>query len=349
MKSEESRTDLLKGLRAALALALIPVAAAVSLTSSAWIGRTFPGFFLMANRVVPSVGLSHWSGVRDGNFYQAAVINVDGYPVNDSREAYALVQRKAPGTSIRYTLAKEGRLYDRSVPAMRFSGSDYTAIFIAYLLNGAAYAVIAICAALGPATAVSCALLSLGLSAGLFALTGADLYYPHHFFRLHALAEAFFPASLVHLALVFPRNWLRGNGTLAVIPYLVSLPLAAAYEMVLYDPAAYSAVHNASTVCLGLGGSVLLAASAYGYCTEREPLRKEAVGLVALGALAGLGLPAVLMTVSGISGGSVPVNLSALTAPLFPVSLAWAAIRYKIALPSIDLLSFSGASEPAGQ
>ena len=29
-------------------------------TSAAWIGRTFPGFLVLENRVVASAGLAHW-------------------------------------------------------------------------------------------------------------------------------------------------------------------------------------------------------------------------------------------------------------------------------------------------
>ncbi len=328
--------NILKTLRLVVALALVPIAVTVSLTSLQWVGRVFPGFFVMANRVVPSVGLNHWSGIRNGNFYQATVVTVNSQPVNSSTEIYSLVETTAPGTPISYTLARAGKLYDRTVPSMRFSTGDYLAMFVAYLLNGMAYTVVAIYAALGAGTQISYALFSLGLSAGLFALTGTDLYYPHHFFRLHAMAEAFFPASLIHLALVLPRNWLRKTGSLALIPYLVTLPLATAYQMVLFDPGAYPVVHNAASLYLGVAGCLFLVTLGYGYWTETVVERKKPLGVIGLGALVGLGPPAILMMVSGISGGAVPVNFSAYTAFLFPSSLAYASLKNKIPVHQLD-------------
>jgi len=321
-----------KTFRLILALLLVPIGSVVAVTSSYWVGRTFPGFFVMANRVVPSVGLSDWSGVKDGNFYQATVVVVGGQPVETSAEIYASVARTEPGTPVTYTLARGGKLYDRTVPSMRFSLYDYVVVFAAYLLNGAAYALIAIYAALGAERQISYALFSLGFAAGLFAFTGVDLYYPHHFFRLHVLAEALFPAALVHMGLVFPRNWLRDSGGFALIPYFVTLPLVAAYEMVLFDPAAYSTVHNASIVYLGLAGCFFLGALGYGYLTETSPERKQPIGLVTFGALVALGPPAVFMGMSGLGGGSVPVNFCAYTAFLFPLSLAYVCLRYRIAV-----------------
>lgn len=318
--------------RLILACLLVPIGVSVSFTSARWIGRTFPGFFVMANRVVPSVGLSDWSGVKDGNFYQATVVSVDGKPVESSAEIYALVAKTAPGTPVTYTLAKGGKLYDRTIPSMRFSLYDYVALFAAYLLNGAAYALIALYAALGAERQVAYALFSLGFSAGLFAFTGVDLYYPHHFFRLHVLSESLFPASLIHLGLVFPRNWLRDNEGFALLPYFFSLPLVTSYEMVLFDPAAYSTVHDAAIVYLGLGGCFFIGTLAYSYLSETSAARKQPIGLLALGGLVALGPPAVFMGMSGLGGGSVPVNFCAYTAFLFPLSLGYVCVRYRVAV-----------------
>jgi len=73
----------------ALGLAAIGLATRNTITSSDWIGRPFPGFMLLDNRVVASVGLAHWSGTRVPGLYQSEVVAVDGRSVRSAAEVYA--------------------------------------------------------------------------------------------------------------------------------------------------------------------------------------------------------------------------------------------------------------------
>ena len=59
----------------AVALALI-----CALNSSRWIGATFPGFFVMSNRVIASVTLPDWPSARL-DVFQHQVLSVNGVPI----------------------------------------------------------------------------------------------------------------------------------------------------------------------------------------------------------------------------------------------------------------------------
>ena len=76
--------------------------------------------------------------------------------------------------------------------------------------------------------------------------------------RIHVLAEAFFPATLVYLALVFPRD--RGALTTCVAAgaWSLSLALAIPYELLLAQPGAYSVLHAACETYLGVAGLALV-------------------------------------------------------------------------------------------
>ncbi|TMA51924.1 MAG: hypothetical protein E6J76_08655, partial [Deltaproteobacteria bacterium] len=67
-----------------LALAAIVLASRTTITSLAWIGRVFPGFVLLDNRVVASVGVAHWSGTTVPGLYQSEVVAVDGEEVTST-------------------------------------------------------------------------------------------------------------------------------------------------------------------------------------------------------------------------------------------------------------------------
>ena len=45
------------------------------------------------------------------------------------------------------------------------------------------------------------------------------------------------------------------------------------------------------------------------------------------GALLGLGVPAVIMIISGVSGGALPVNVMTVTAFLFPLCIGYGLLR----------------------
>src|SRR5439155_800530 len=81
-----------------LALAAIVLASRTTITSLAWIGRVFPGFVLLDNRVVASVGVAHWPGTAVPGLYQSEVVAVDGEEVASTPEIYARVAARRPGT-----------------------------------------------------------------------------------------------------------------------------------------------------------------------------------------------------------------------------------------------------------
>src|SRR5262245_8518808 len=106
----------------ALAAALLLV---VGINSTRWIGATFPGFFLMPNRVVPSVALAEWSDGRASRFFQHQVIAVDREPVLTAAAVYEHVRSRPPGTRFRYTFqSADGHRFSTRIRSRVFSGTD---------------------------------------------------------------------------------------------------------------------------------------------------------------------------------------------------------------------------------
>jgi len=309
---------------AALALSIL-----VFVHSLGWVGRTFPGFFLMDNRVVPSVGLDHWTGIRGGPIYQREVVALDGTRVTSARAVYERVARARPGTSLRYTLFDGGVSEERVIESMRFTLRDYVSLFGALLLNGIIFTSVGIVVwVLGPRTATTVGTVALALNAGTFCLTAMDLYGPADLFRLHVATEALFPVTLLHLTLVFPivrlgRFRRRAIGAL----YLLDLAFVVFYQVHLYDPNTYSRIHNGCMEALGLVGVGLIASGVHAYWTSTSPLVRKRLAIVLVGTVAGFAIPAWLMITSGISGGDRALNVAAFTAFLFPLSLAYAVVK----------------------
>lgn len=303
------------------------LAAVVTFNSLGWIGTTFPGFFVMANGVVPSISLADWEGAAE--LFQSQVVAIDGQPVSSARDVYEAVRSRPPGTRFAYTLQKsDGGMLSATVGSRVFSVGDFALIHGGLALNGLAFAAIGLFVLyLKPGSAATYGLLSATLASGVFAITAADLYGPHWFFRLHVLAETFMAPAFVHLALVFPTDRLRRHQrSLLLAVYAPFVALALYYEWALARPSAYTTAHLLATALHG--GAVMVIVACMGDAFRSAPaLVRRRIGIVGLGVAAGVGVPLTLMAASALLGGRVPVNAGVLTAFLFPLSLGYAIVQ----------------------
>ncbi len=299
----------------------------VTVNTTRWIGMTFPGFLLMANRVVPSIALPDWEAARQS--FQHQVIALDGKRVATADEVYDRVATSTPGTVHRYLIrAPSGTLATVEARARRFSGLDYGLLFGVYLSTGVAFFLTGLVVCWLKRSAASAGLLVQCITTGLFVVTAADLYGPHWFFRLHVVAEAMLAAGFIHLAMVFPTDRLgvRRGRTLALI-YAPFALLAGLYQLALTSPSGYTAVHLVASASHGVGALAIIGVVAYELATTTSPLVRRRIGVVALGTLGAFALPGALMAASGILGGSVPLNAGAFTAFVFPLSLGYAIVQ----------------------
>jgi signal transduction histidine kinase len=310
---------------AALILAATGALAAVTTHSAvSCVGRPFPGFFLLRNRVVASVSLPGWPVELAPEVFQATVLAIDEVPVIRSEDVYARVRARPVGTRFAYTFEHDGGASMEWMESRLFTWRDAVLIFGAYLLNGLVFAAIGVGVwALSPRRATPWALLGLCLALGTYILTAMDLYGPHRFFRLHALAECFLPAALIHLAFLFPVRratvWRA-----AAVSYLPACVLALVYQLRLDSPRLYPGVHALATLCLVAGGVALVGAVLWGYVRAPSELVRHRVRIVVLGLILGLATPVGVFAFSLLENGRVPVNMTAFTAFIFPLSIAYA-------------------------
>ena len=298
------------------------------LTSTWWMDKTFPGFFVMDNRVVASISLPHWPIASHPQLYQQQIVAVNGQPVDTASALYAQVRALPAGVLVTYTLQQQEQRTEVSLPSARFTGKDWSLLFGAYVLNALALSFIGIVAWYwGPASATCHALLSLGLTMAFFMMTAADLYAPHWFFRLHILGEVFFPAAAIHLALVFPRERLgRTRAVWLALPYGISSVLGLSYELFLYQSAAYSLLHNLCTLYAGLAGCLFIGKMVWDYVDTPLSEIQRKIRVVVFGSLIGYGFPTVLMLIAGVKGGQLAVNYAAFTLFVFPLSIGYVLI-----------------------
>lgn len=323
------------------------VAAVCIATSVGWVGTTFPGFFVMNNRVVPSVGLAHWSGTGDDPLYQRQVQTLDGRAVANAAEIYRAVARMPAGHPVVYGLQTRDGTELRAIAAMTFTWRDFAVMFGPLIVNGLVFSIVALVVwILGARSPATVATTLFTLDVGLFCLTALDLYGPGTFFRVHVATEALLPVTLSHLCCVFPVVRLGPWRTGAVrMLYGIGGALVGLYELALYTPAAYTFIHNVCMAAVGLGGLALSASCLHGYVTSTSPLVRRRLSVLVFGIVCGFVLPAWVMLASVFEGGARAINLAVFTAFLFPLALAYAVVKHD--LFEIDAMLRRGVSHLA--
>ena len=313
-----------------IGLGAIALATVTTLTSLGWVGRTFPGFMLLDNRVIASVGLGDWPPARCEvdpcpPVYQSQVVAVDGVQVRSTAEVYARVAAEPPGTEIRYRLRRGGVERGVTVASAEFKKRDWALLFGPFLLNGAVFVAAGLVAwVLRPHAPLPRALLAFGAPVGLFLFTALDLYGPATFFRLHVVGESLLPAGALHLAFFFPQPHPRARWRFA--GYGLALVILLLYETFLYQPSAYTRVLYANMTYLGLVGLFFFGRLAFEYWAGRSVLARQRIRVIALGTVFGLTLPGGIVLASALSGGDVPMNPATFTPFLFALALAYAAV-----------------------
>lgn len=300
-----------------------------------WVGQPFPGFLVLENRVVASVGFSHWPATTGGEIYQHEIVAVDGAPLENVHALKALVGSLPAGTSLIYSFRRGERKLERTIPTRLFGRHDFALLFGVYLLNGLVMGGVALGLWLlrGRHAGARTALPFL-LVGALWGLTALDLYGPYRLFRLHALCESFLFAAILHLAIGFARPPLQParRAQLLRASYACSAALALLYQLALGRAEAYVASHLLATSALGLSLVILVVTLCAGYLRSRRLPFGPEVRDLALGAAFSLALPISLTLGESFTGGCMPQNAVGFTAFLLPLSICYAVRRGRPAL-----------------
>jgi hypothetical protein len=314
--------------RRALSIGILCLGSFALAQSLAWRGITFPGFFVMPNRVVPSAGLPDWAGVATGRpLYQQVLVAVDEQPAGGAEDAYRAAGNAGPDGAVRYTFSDAGHEETRTVPVRTFTPRDHLLVFGAYFFTGLAYLLLAALASeRWERGAAFRGFAVFGWIAAVFAFTAIDLYGRGTFFRLHALAETALIAGAAQLALSCPRDLLARWPWLRTVVWGGTLALAAAYELFLYDPRAYVVFHNATQALAAVPVLAFAAGLAFFLGRAAAEASRRGMRWCFAGALVGIVIPALVFGFSGLSGGMVSVTASAWLGFVFPM-LSLPAVR----------------------
>lgn len=310
-----------------LGLSGLALATTTTITSLGWMGRTFPGFLLLEDRVVAAITLPDWSGSAEPDLFLRQVIAVNGVPTPSEAAVYESAAEAGPGKSLQYELRDGDSVRFVDLTTSIFTGSDWVLLFGSYLLNGVVFLLAGILAwSFQPTSPLARSFLLFSGTAAVYLFTAMDLYGPSTFMHLYLLANALLPATALDLALLFPTT--HRFAAWRWLPYPVAGLVFVLYEVFLETPSASTAIFQINTIYLGVAGLFFGFRLLVAYFDHGAQLARQRVRIVLLGTLLGLTVPGIILITSSFLRTTLAMNVLLFAFFVFPLSLAYAIVAH---------------------
>lgn len=298
-----------------------------------WIDQPFPGFLVNERLVVGNFGRYEWTGVQAGLRYPDKVRKIDGAAVSSAQEVQVIVQRSPIGAPLRYEIERNGMVIEVSVPTMQFGRTDFVLTFGLLFFPGVVYLALGLLVfVLKPHTRVSWLFFSTCSLLAIYAILSFDIQSAHSaFLGLYLLVFALFPATFVHLSLLFPEQKavIERRPVVQLLPYVCSLGLFGATDL-LYPRPAFALFYQALHLYAILSAGFVVAAMFHASMTTLSMAAKQRARVIVLGAVLALLLPAVVLYLSFFAGFALPNNFLAFPLLIFPASIAYAMVKHNL-------------------
>jgi len=324
-----------RGLVAVIGFLAFLVVAGTLILSFQWINRPFPGFFLYGNLAVGPDFLPHWSGSREGLRFLDRIVAVEGEALIHPRALYDLVRRAPPATPFHYRIERAGKQFEIEIPSMQLSFHDWLLTFGIYLLAGIGFLAIGCTPFYFRSASPAATPLFFMVSAIFLWFTSTFDFMATQLLPKEAriLAFTMTPSAGIHLGLLLTR---REGGRRRQLPYLliiygISVLLGLFYSNTFYSDLAvwhwvlrfsYGYSCLAAVVFLGLVWAEL-----------RRPisdLERLRLRVVFFGAILGFFIPTFGTVLASFFSWEIPYNLLLIPVVFFPLSVAYALLKYNL-------------------
>jgi class 3 adenylate cyclase len=294
-------------------------------------GRIFAGFWVMENLLV-AVG-----GPERGPLEPFDVVRVmNGQVLASGRDIQATIESQDPRTTFHYIVYRRGQLVEADVTTRLFTRRDFLRYLAEGLLPGVLQLAIgAFVFLIRPGRPQSWLFLSFLLIAYLVGVTFADAHTTYRFTELFLTAWAFWPATLLHLAMTFPqrRGIVRRFPRVVWLPYLISAAVATLLQLpgVHSDMRLLLAVPAVGAAYWGVALVLLVLSLARASIVGGTPLIRQRARILCAAFVLGY-VPPILGTVAeALFQVTVPyLNGMWKLTLLFPIVMAYAMVRYDL-------------------
>jgi sigma-B regulation protein RsbU (phosphoserine phosphatase) len=331
----------------ALSALFVTAMVVISLISALSIlNKPFPGFLIYPNPYIGSYSLKDWPGRQAGLKFADRIVAVNGQPVFHGRDVLDVVEKKQPGTPIRYRVESDHEIREVTVPVSVFGIRDLLLTFGTIFPCGLVLCVLGIIVVLlKPNISSSWVFLVLGLSLGGYLMTGLESMTSHTLIRLHVGLAVVYPVVIFHLALIFPerKKILNRFPALEYLIYLPAFVLAVALQVyistfsdLLREQSLLSSILNykniGSVIRLYLLLSVLffVIVVLHSLFKATTTLDRQRARMIFFGLIVGFLPPVAIMLGSHILKASPTWNFLPFFVIFFPASIAYSIVRHNL-------------------
>ena len=304
-----------------------------------WIQVPFMGAFVEKTLVFNSVkpqGDIPWLGLRAGLESPYQLVAIQGQDVNNAKEIANVLARFSPGEQVEISYDTGSGIERVDIRLQNFPLGDIFAFFLVPYLIGWAYILIGIWvfrarwhSIAGRTFMVFCASVSISIGA-LF-----DLYTTHIFSWLWTLSLAVAAASLLTLALIFPRETSLSEKypSLRWVGLIPAALLALWGEWALYgakDPTAYVNAWQGEYLFASLTIFFFLGTALYRHLRASTAIVRDQARVILLGSILAFGPITYYMIRATLE--PVAFNVSLFFPPLgfFPLAVGYAILRHRL-------------------
>ncbi len=304
-------------------------------SSGRWIGQPFPGFFVHENLTVGPYALPGWSGAAAGLESLDHVVAVGGRPVDGRADLYASVRSVPVGTPLRYRILRNGQALEVAVPTMTFGLRDWLLSFGVYIAIGVAFLVMGTAPYMfRAATPVALPLCFMVLTVFVWFQTTFDFMTEAVLPKeLRIFALTLTPSAAIHLALMLSRSdaqpMLRPR--FVAILYGVGVALGAMNSLTFFGPLETWANHfRAGYIYVCIGALCFLGITGRALRQSSSDLERSRLRVMFVGALVGFLVPGLTTVLTSSYQLKIPYNLALVPTVFFPISIAYALLKYSL-------------------
>jgi signal transduction histidine kinase len=304
-------------------------------SSTRWIGQPFPGFFVHENLTVGPYFLPGWSGSLAGIESLDRVLSVNGVTLHDRGQLYGLVRRQPLGAVLDYRVWRNGRSLDLKIATMTFDLRDWALSFGIYIVIGIAFLVIGVAPYLfRAASPVALPLCFMVLTVFIWFQTTfdymTDALLPK---ELRIFALTLTPSAAIHLALMLSKgDSLPSLSPLYVLAlYGVGLVLGVFNSLTFFGPPeTWIDNFRAGYVFVCVGAVSFIAITGYALQRSQRDLDRSRLRVMFVGSLIGFLIPALAAVLTSFYRLAIPYNLILAPTVCFPLSVAYALLKYSL-------------------
>ena len=324
------------------------------LSSFHWIYKPFPGFFLHENLTVGPYFLPHWSGGVAGLQSLDVIVKIDGDPVSGRAELYERVQKLPVGTPSTYSIARRLNTLELTIPSMMFTWQDWFLSFGVYVFTGLAFFGIGVAPYCFRANSPAALPLSLMVVAVFVWFESTFDFMTDGFVpkEMRMFGMILTPSAGIHLALLLkggqPGRYSRPF--LLMLIYGTAVILGLLNSLTFFGPVdRWIDVFRINYIFACVGALAFLAIVGSALRNTVTGLERSRLRVMFVGAILGFLIPTFATVLTSTFHWSIPYNLAMISTVFFPLSVAYALLKYsmfdlgntlKAALTRLSLMVF---------